>query len=262
MMFEATGVALSPTWLVFLVVVAFVSGVGMTTIGPGGIFLTISLYGFTSLSSGEIAGTAHLMFVATGLLASFVYFRSGDIAGDNVVWIALLCCGSVAGSLFGVWLNRFVARELFGLLLGAVSGVTGLVIIYRERRGMITAETIDRTTATGQAAYFALGAVLGTLSGLLGVGGPVIAVPALVIAGVPMLAAVAAAQVQSVFIAAFAAMGYFTQGAVSVPLAAILGAPLLAGVVVGWTIAHRIDPNRLKVALGAVLVVVAPYLAL
>jgi uncharacterized membrane protein YfcA len=36
----------------------------------------------------------------------------------------------------------------------------------------------------------------------------------------------------------------------------LVGFPLLAGVVVGWKIAHLIDPARLKVALGAVLVVV------
>lgn len=260
-MFGAAAVPIGSTLWVLLAVVAFVSGVGMTTIGPGGIFLTVALYGFTALSSGEIAGTAHVMFVATGLLASYVYFRSGDVARDDVAWIAVLCVGSVLGALFGVWLNGFVARELFGLLLGVLAGTTGAVIIYRERRGLITTETIDKNTATGRAAYFLLGAALGTFSGLLGVGGPVIAVPALVIAGVPMLAAIGAAQVQSVFIAAFAAFGYFTQGAVSVGLAVTLGVPLLVGVVLGWTIAHRIDPNRLKVALGAVLLAVAPYLA-
>lgn len=227
---------------------------------PGGISITIALYGFTSLSAGGIAGTAHLLFVATGVLASSAYARSGDLSTGDTTWGALLCGGSVAGALVGVWLNQFVARELFGLLLGTLAGVTGLVIVYRERRGVITTETLDRNT-TGRAGYVALGVAPGTASGLLGVGGPVVAVPALVIAGVPMLAAVAVAQAQSVFLATFSALGYLSQGAASVTLAAVPGVPLLAGVVVGWRVAHRVDPNRSKVALGLVVAAVAPYLA-
>jgi len=68
-----------------------------------------------------------------------------------------------------------------------------------------------------------------------------------------MLLAVAAAQVQSIFIATFAASGYFLQGNVSVPLAVVIGVPLLLGVVIGWRVAHIVDPERLKVGLGVVL---------
>lgn len=253
---------LDPALLGTLVVIAFVSGVGITTIGPGGIFLTISLYALTSLPSGTIAGTAQLMFAVTGLVASFAYLRSGEISGRTRLWTGLLSVGSVGGALFGAWVNGFVSRDLFGLLLGVLAGVTGVLIVYRERRDLSPIRSFDPETPAGKAAYATLGFVLGAFSGLLGVGGPVIAVPALVVVGVPMLSAVAAAQVQSVFIATFAAVGYLLRGAVSVPLAVALGVPLTVGVVLGWGVAHRVDPDRLKVALGGVLLVVSPYLAL
>jgi uncharacterized membrane protein YfcA len=121
---------------------------------------------------------------------------------------------------------------------------------------------LDVTTREGQIVLGILGFVLGIASGLLGVGGPVIAVPALVLVGVPMLLAVGVAQVQSIFIAVFATTGYLAQGNVSIPLAVLVGTPLLVGVVAGWKVAHLIDPNRLKVALGVVLFTVGPYLAL
>lgn len=248
--------------LALLMVIAFFSGIGITAIGPGGIFLTIALYGLTTLSSNTIAGTAQVMFIGTGLIGSVAYVRSGVIVDENAKWTALLCAGSIGGALFGSWVNTFVARELFGLLLGGLAGVAGVLIIYRERRDLASVWSIDPDTPVGMASYFVLGFVLGGFSSLLGVGGPVIAVPVLVVIGVPMLPAVAAAQVQSIFIALFAAIGYVSQGAVSFPLAVALGIPLFGGVVVGWLLAHRVDPERLKIALGVVLLIVAPYLAL
>lgn len=252
------GVALLAT----LIVIAFLSGIGISAIGPGGIFLTIALFGLTTLPSSTIAGTAQLMFIATGGLASVAYLRSGDISGETLVWTALLCLGSILGAFFGALINGHVSRGLFGLLLGILAGGTGLLIVYRERRDLTSVWSIDHDTVGGKVGYTVLGFVLGTFSGLLGVGGPVIAVPALVILGVPMLSAVAAAQVQSIFIATFSFAGYLTQDAVSFTLATAMGIPLLVGVVLGWAIAQRVNPERLKLALGGVLVLITPYLVL
>lgn len=252
-----------PTLQLVLVAIALVSGVGITTIGPGGIFVTIALYSLTPISSGKVAGTAHLTFVATGLLASAMYTYSGEmhLTGSRTMAV-VLSLSSVVGAFLGAYVNSFVPRDLFGLLLGVLAMVTGVVLVYRERRGLSPVYDLDVTTTSGRVALGILGFGLGVASGLLGVGGPVIAVPALVLIGVPMLPALAVAQVQSIFIAAFAASGYFVQGNVDVALAVLVGTPLLFGAVAGWKIAHLVDPARLKVALGVVLVAVGPYLAL
>ena len=249
--------------IIVLVVIAFFSGIGITTIGPGGIFVTIALYSLTPVSSGTVAGTAHAAFIATGLVGSAAYVYSGEMkTGKARVMALILSLSSVIGALIGAYVNSFVPRTTFGLLLGIVAMVTGITIVYRERRGLSPLYRIHIARREGQVVLGVLGFALGVISGLLGVGGPVLAVPALILIGVPMLLALAVAQVQSIFIAAFAATGYFIQGNVSVSLAALVGFPLLAGVVVGWKVAHLIDPARLKVALGMVLIVVGPYLAL
>lgn len=256
-------VPFDPALQVVLVLIALISGVGITTIGPGGIFVTIALYSLTPISSGEVAGTAQLTFIATGLLGTAVYIYSGEMNLDGSRVMAVILSGtSIVGAFLGAYLNSFVPRDLFGLLLGGLAMVTGIVLVYRERRGLSPIYELDVTTTSGQVALGGLGFGLGVASGLLGVGGPVIAVPALVLLGVPMLPALAVAQVQSVFIAAFAASGYFIQGNVLFPLATLVGIPLLVGVVVGWKIAHLVNPARLKVALGVVLFAVGPYLAL
>lgn len=244
-----------------LVGIALLAGVGITTIGPGGIFVTVALYAFTPLSSSTVAGTAQATFVATGLVGTAVYARSGELVGsDSREMAALLSVTSIVGAFAGASLNAFVPRWLFGALLGIVAALTGIVLLYRERRELAPVVTLEMTTWRGRTALGLLGVGLGLASGLVGVGGPVIAVPALVVLGVPMLLALGVAQVQSIFIAVFATAGYAAQGAVSLPLVVLVGVPQIVGVVVGWTIAHRIDPGRLKVTLGGVLVVVGLYL--
>ncbi|PSP96532.1 permease [Halobacteriales archaeon QS_5_70_17] len=251
------------TVLIALVAIALFAGVGITTIGPGGIFLTVALYALTPLSPGAIAGTAQAVFVATGIVGTLAYVRSGELATDgNRTLTVVISAASVAGAIAGALANAHVSRAMFGLLLGGLASATGFVIVYRERRGFMPLCSIDAATGRGRLQIAGLGFALGGFSGLLGVGGPVLAVPALVLVGVPMLHAIAVAQVQSIFIAAFASLGYLAQGVVSIPLAVIVGLPLIAGVLAGWRVAHRVDPNRLKVALGGVLLAVGPYLAL
>lgn len=255
------GAPIEPSLLVVLVIIAFCSGIGITTIGPGGIFVTAALYALTSLSSSEIAGTAHAMFLATGLVGSVAYIHSGEIrTGEGRVLAILLSGSSIVGAVTGSFANALVPRSVFGLLLGGVASSVGIVILYRERRGLEPYTRVDPSIRRGWVGLGILGFTLGVCSGLLGIGGPVLAVPALVVIGVPMLLAVAVAQVQSIFIAMFATAGYLVRGTISLPLAIFVGIPLLAGVVVGWRIAHLIDPARLKLALGVVLVAVGPIL--
>ncbi|MUV57914.1 sulfite exporter TauE/SafE family protein [Halogeometricum sp. CBA1124] len=151
-------------------------------------------------------------------------------------------------------------------LLGAFL-VVAAALVWRQAAERREADDEDTQPAStegriGAVGGAAVGLFVGTAGGLLGVGGPVLAVPILVTGGVPMLAAVAAAQVQSVFVSGFAATGYFARGAVSLPLAVLVGVPELLGVLVGWRVAHRVPSARLKRVLATVLAVLGPYVAL
>ncbi len=251
-----TGLAL------LLVLIAFLAGVGATAIGPGGIFLTIALFSLVALPPAEVAGTSSAVMVAAGVFGSLFYFRSGELRRRSGRDIALvLSLAGMLGGLAGSWLNSFVSAGQFGFLLGTVAVGTGSVIVYQEWRGLQPRFRLDGKTRASLIGLGLLGFGVGSTSGLVGVGGPVIAVPALVVLGMPMLTAIALAQAQSVFIAVFATVGYMVRGTVAWPLVALVGAPLLAGVFLGWKIARRIEPRRLKVLLGVVLIALGPYLA-
>ncbi|WP_135820865.1 sulfite exporter TauE/SafE family protein [Halostella litorea] len=244
-----------------LVAIALVSGVGCTTIGPGGIFVTVALYLLTPLSSAEVAGTAHVTFIAVGVLGAAAYARSGELAStDGPLLAGILSGTSILGAVAGARMNTYVSRRLFGIVLGVVAGVTGVALLYRRRTELDSVVALDPGEWRGRVAFGTLGFSLGVTAGLVGVGGPVFAVPALVLFGVPMLLAVAVAQVQAVFISGFATAEYLTQDAVSGRYALLVGVPLVVGALGGWVVAHRVDPDRLKAALGVVLIGVGLYL--
>lgn len=285
-----------PETYIVLLFIALLAGVGITAIGPGGIFLTIALFALLPLAPPVIAGTASATFVVTGLLGSAMYLRSGELTRrENRTLALLLSAASVAGALAGTRLNPLLPTRVFGILLGAMAIATGLLIIVKRRRGARRTERGTRRTepdehttngvaphgsrraerqpspaephlnngvseVPGHIYVILLGLGIGLLGALLGVGGPVLAVPALVVLGVPILAAVAVAQVQSVFVAAFATIGYAVQGAVSWPLALWVGVPQLVGALAGWWIARRTAPEKLEIVLGVALVGVGVYL--
>jgi uncharacterized protein len=177
--------------------------------------------------------------------------------------LAVLLSGtSVVGAVAGTVLNAYVSRRAFGIVLGVLIVATGVLLLYRQLRGLASIVTVDAATPGGRLAFAVLGFGLGVVSGLVGIGGPVLAVPAMVVLGVPMLLALGVAQVQAIFISGFAAGGYFLQDAISPAFASIIGGPLVVGAAGGWLIAHRIDPGRLEVALGIVLLPTGVYLML
>jgi uncharacterized protein len=254
----------SPELAALLAVIALFAGVGITAIGPGGVFVTVALFALAPLSSAEVAGTASATFVATGLLGSLVYFRSGEFAQGYAREMAIvLSATSIAGALAGSQLNLLLPEYVFGYLLSLFVATIGAVIVYRERVGLKPSNRLDSVPDRQRRILVGgVGLGIGVLGGLLGVGGPVVAVPVLVVLGVPMLVAVAVAQVQSIFISAFATVGYALSGAVSIPVALLVGIPQLVGVVAGWKVAHLVDPHLLRVVLGIVLVGVSPLLLL
>ena len=243
-----------------LVLVALVGGIAITTLGPGGIFVTVLLHAL-GYPAATVAGTASAAFIGTGLVGSAAYWRSGHLQEPGVSRDALaLSAASVAGALAGTALNAFLDRQTFGIALGLFVGGTALLLIARQRGLLRSTEAVRAGSRRALAVMVGLGLAVGVPGALLGVGGPVLAVPLLVLAGIPMLTAVAMAQVQSVAIAAFATAGYAARGSVDGELALLIGVPLVVGTVIGWRLAQRVQAERLTVALSVVLLAVGVYL--
>src|SRR5690554_7367208 len=252
---------MGPELIFILMTIALVGGICITTIGPGGIFLTIALFALTDFGPSTVAGTASATFIATGIIGSLAYLRSGELAQPGARRAALFLGGaSVIGAFAGAQLNMILDAHLFGILLGVFVLLTGCIILVRKFLGLSSNAQFELNNRKADIMMVAVGLGVGLPGGLLGVGGPVLAVPIMVVLGVPMLVGVTLAQVQSIFIAAFATVGFAIHGAIDWSLALLVGVPLLIGTVAGWYLARRINPDRLQLGLAAVLIGLGGYL--
>lgn len=249
---------LSIPLLALLGLFGLVGGIGITAIGPGGVLPTIGLFALTGLSPAEVAGTAIVTHIATGALGTAAYTRSGQLREPDTRRTALLLAvTAVVGTPAGVLINTAVSKRAFGLVLGIFVALVALLVWYRERHR--PAATRAHPSAR---LVVPLGLAVAVASGIVGIGGPMLTVPLLVAVGVPVLESLAAAQLQSIVIAGVGTLGYVVSGAIDWPLAALVGIPELAGVLLGWKIAQALPTRSLKYALIITLLAVAPYLAL
>jgi uncharacterized membrane protein YfcA len=242
--------------LVLLALIGLVGGIGITAIGPGGVLPTVALFGLTTLSPAQVAGTAIVTHVATGALGTAAYTRSGQLREPTTRRTALLLAGSaLVGTPIGVLVGTRVSREAFAVILGAVVAVTAW-LVWRRGHGPQAAGVV----ALRPSLVLAVGIGVSAASGIVGIGGPMLAVPLLAAAGLPVLESLACAQAQSIVIASVGTVGYLVHGSIDWPLAAVVGLPELVGVLLGWRIAHALPTRTLRNVLVASLCVLAAYL--
>ncbi len=260
-LFLSAMTAMNTEIMILLLVIALIGGVCITTIGPGGIFVTIALFALLPLEPSTVAGTASATFIATGIVGSLGYLRSGELKGKVAGKAAgILSLASVIGAFSGAQINTLLDKSLFAVLLGLFVLFTGILILYRQKKQLKSESKLQIGSGKGLMWLAGVGIAVGFPGGLLGVGGPVLAVPLMVVLGVPMLLSVALAQVQSIFISGFATVGYMVHEAVDWYLALFLTIPLLIGTISGWYIAQRIKASKLQVSLALVLIFLGIYL--
>ena len=256
--------ALDFAGLLKLLLISLVAGVGISAVGPGGVFMTVGLYAFTPLPPSLVAGTAIVTHVGTGLVGTAAYWRSGQFRHHATRRIAvILCATAFLGIPAGIWINAHVSRQGFGVLLGILTAAIGALVCYRQLPGNALGRKADAARhALSDVKAALIGLCVAAAASLFGIGGPMLCVPLLVAAGMPMLPALAAAQAQSVVGSGFGALGYAVQGAIDWPMAMFIAIPQMLGVIVGWKIAHAVPARGLAFALAFALIGLAPYLAL
>ena len=221
------------TLLAFLLV--FLIGLLIGTVGIGG-FLVVPVLVFLegrSLRDAVIAATA--CFIGSGLISLWVWLRERRASPDGSRAFLLT---AAPGALMGALLLKVISATAIGMLIACVVGLAGIAELLGWPR------TTSRPAHRPRAALD--GFVTGMGSALTGTSGPLIAMPLLARAGVPVLDRIRIGQVAQLPIAATAGAVFIAAGDIAWTVAATSALALGAGGLVGMRLGTSIAPAALS----------------
>jgi uncharacterized membrane protein YfcA len=242
------------------VLLAFAAGVLSGSFSMGGQVLMKP--GIRALGASPLGavGTTVPMILPTVAMATYAYHRQGLVDWRAVRWAAP---GGVIGAVLGSLLAPRVPGGGHLLQIGTAGLMlfTGLKMLRDGRRGAGSAggRARPRTRARPRPGGWALvGTVSGVFSGLLGVGGGVIMVPAYSqVLGMPLISAIATSLVCAGIFAVPATITHAMLGTIEWRFAILLIVGAVPGAWVGSRLAMRASDRRLEEAVGVMVTIIA-----
>lgn len=172
-----------------------IAGIGGGTIlVPSLLFLYHTLESFSWATPQKIVGISLVVMVFTGLSSTISYWKSNRIDYRSG---AIFLIGSLPGGVLGSWLNQFIEEESFTLLFGFIMISISLVFFFKkmikpspakvdspsklriQRSFEIDGQTYEYSFLSIWGALLAF--CVGVLSGLFGIGGGSLMVPAMIL---------------------------------------------------------------------------------
>jgi uncharacterized membrane protein YfcA len=247
-----------------------------TLIGAGGGFIIVPvLVLLLGWNHEQAAGTSLFVVAANALSGSLGYWRQGRIDLRTGWWFAV---ATMPGAITGSYLVQYLSGRLFNTIFGALLVIVSLYLIFRPER-LRGPEHIQRppgprgwgwtvrrfTDSHGiEHAYgfpLAWGLVLsfgiGFMSSILGIGGGIIHVPALVtLFGFPAHIATATSLFVLFWSAAAGSVTHFLIGNVMLGPGIAMAIGAITGAQIASRFAHRLRGPWLVRALAIALTVV------
>lgn len=247
---------LKTNWLWFItigLIAGFLSG--LFGVG-GGVLIVPLLVILVGFDHRIAAGTSLAAIVPTAVVGVISYAVAG-----NVDWIAaiLLAAGSVVGAQVGSHLlHRLPKRAIqWGFVAFIAVVAVSLFLVVPSRDVVLELTTLSIT------GLVVLGLIVGVLSGLLGIGGGVIIVPALILLfGSSDLIAKGTSLLMMIPTAISGTISNSLRRNIDLPAALVIGVSACTTTVLGVVVSGAISPLVGNALFAAFLVVIAIQLVL
>jgi uncharacterized membrane protein YfcA len=241
---------------------AVLMGISLGLLGGGGSILAVPILKYVVGFGAKEAIASSLAVVGlTSLFAAVGHWRSG-----NVNLRVALIFGAVAmvGTYLGARLAVFFSGGVQLALLAAVM-IVAAYFMFREENGANSVEDGSDEDFSGKRMSYGLivveGLAVGVLTGLVGVGGGFLIVPALVVLGkVPMKEAVGTSLLIIAMKSAAGFVGYFGQVEVRWGYLALFTAAAIAGSLGGTYLVRYVPQGALKKAFAVFLIVMGIFI--
>ncbi len=234
-------------------------GLVLGLLGSGGSILTVPVLVYLAHEPDKVAIAESLAIVgAIASVGALSYARQGLVAWRSVVGFGVPgTVGTYLGAALASFVPGAVQLALFGVVMLAAAGA-----MLNGRAGLEAAAREPRSAA----AVAALGVAVGGMTGLVGVGGGFLIVPALVLlVGLDMRLAVGTSLSIIVLNSATGFLKYLdtladTGGAVDWRLVGTFAAIGIAGSLVGARLSQRVPQARLKRGFAVFLVIMGGFI--
>jgi uncharacterized membrane protein YfcA len=241
----------TPLQIAVGVVAGFVAGLLSGLFGVGGGIVTTPavnvLLGGTAI---QAVATPLPVIFPTSLVGAYTYAKAREVGFRAAWWTAI---PGVPGALLGASLTEYVNPHLL-LATTALLIAWTAVQVMRGRRS----STPWRAGTTPGWKYAVIGFVAGFVSGILGVGGGIVMVPAFtVLIGMPIKRALGTSLVVICILVVPATLRHWMLGHIDWAIALVLTVGVVPGARLGARLALGASERSLRLAVGTFLLVVA-----
>jgi uncharacterized membrane protein YfcA len=234
-------------------------GAALGLLGGGGSVLTVPIFVYVLGFSPKEAIAMSLAVVAvTSAFGAASHWRSGTV---NIPIAIVFGAVAMLGALVGVRLARFVPGTTQLLILAAVMLAAAVFMLRGCRSGDVqTKQSTVEPRAGSALKVVPAGLLVGTLTGIVGVGGGFLIVPALVLMRMSIREAVGTSLLVITGTCVVGFLGYLGHVQLNWSAVAFVAAGTLPGIMLGGYL-HRFVPQAmLRRGFAAFLVVMAAFL--
>ncbi len=229
-------------------------GFSLGLIGGGGSIITVPVLVYVlDVDPHQAIGMSLAVVGVTSFLGAAIHFRNGTVDASTG---ALFGGAGIFGAFFGSRLTYLVSPGLLLLLFAVLMLlVASLMLVKGAGRGAVVRE---RSTWKAVGA----GAIVGVLTGFLGVGGGFLIVPALVLfGGLEMKDAIGTSLLVIAINCVAGLAGHLSHGGFDPRIAALVAVCAGAGTLIGTSMSHKASPERLRTGFAVFVIGVALVLA-
>ncbi len=234
---------------------AVIIGVALGMLGGGGSILTVPVFTYVAGLDPKIAIASSLPVIAVASsIGALAHWRAGTV---QLRTAAIFGGFTMIGGFSGARLAGFLPARAQLLLFAAI--MTGAAVSMLRAQRAPDATTPTQPLALGTLLPLGLG--VGVLTGLVGVGGGFLIVPALTQLGrLPMHIAIGTSLTVIAMNSIAGTLGYLGQVALPFDLLLPFTALAVVGIVIGTMLAQRVPQEALRRAFAVLLLLVAGYI--
>lgn len=231
--------------------IGFLAGVLAGLFGVGGGFLMVPLYlAWLHIDQKKAHATSLGAIVPIAIAGAIGYATTGDVDWTSG---AFLLAGSFFGAMYG-------AKLLHSISLPKLQFVFGTLLVFSALRLLWSAQPTQLVDGVaGHVLLVAVGFFAGTMSGLLGIGGGIIMVPAMIIA-----AGLTAVEARGTSLAVIVGSGisgtyaHFQRGNIIFPIAIISGLAGIPATYIGIYLSQNL-PEQISIAIFSVILLTIAF---